>query len=103
MVRVWRKLFKIFFNLEELHALLNQAPTLLFGEKEVTKQHKTNQELECFYKDLFTKKLEFEKEDRNACFNQINIPILTEDQSITESELLNALKSMSNNRSKRKR
>ena len=64
-----------------------------------------NQELECPYKNLFTKKSEFQKEDINAYLSQINFPILTEEQSqicegpITESELLNALKSMPNNKS----
>ena len=44
---------KIFLNLEEQHALLNQVRILLSGEKEVTDKHKINEELECFYKNLF--------------------------------------------------
>ena len=85
--------------------MLNQVRTLLCGGKEVTDKHKINQELERFYKNLFTEKWEFQKEDINAYLSQINIPILTEEQSqtcegpITESELLNALKSMPNNKS----
>ena len=85
--------------------MLNQVRTLLCGEKEVTDKHKINQELERFYKNLFTEKSEFQKEDINAYLSQINIPILTEELSqtcegpITESELLNALKSMPNNKS----
>ena len=35
----------------------NQVRTLLCGEKEVTDKHKINQELEYFYKKLFTEKL----------------------------------------------
>ena len=85
--------------------MLNQVQTLLCGEKEVTDKYKINQELKCFYKNLFTEKLEFQKKDLNVYLSQINIPILTEEQSqtcegpITESELLNALKSMANNKS----
>ena len=85
--------------------MLNQVRTLLCGEKEVTNKHKINQELECFYKNLFTEESEFQKEDKNTYLSQINIPILTEEQSqtsegpITDSELLNALKSMPNNKS----
>ena len=91
-------------RLEKQRALLNQSRTLL-GEKQVTDKHKINQELECFYRNLSTEKSEFQKEDINASLSQIDIPILTEEQSqicegpITESELLNALKSMPNNKS----
>ena len=85
--------------------MLNHVRTLLCGEKEVTDKHKSNEELECFYKNLFTEKSEFQKEHINAYLNQINIPILSEELSqtcegpITESEFLNALKSMPNNKS----
>ena len=64
--------------------------------KKVTDKHKINEELECFYKNLFTEKSEFQK-NINAYLSQINIPILTEKQSqtcegpVTECELLNAL------------
>ena len=105
MVRVWRKSSKFFLNLEKQHALLNQVRTLLCGEKDITDKHKINQELECFNKNLFTEKSESHKEDINAYLIQVNIPILTEERSqtsedpITESKLLNALKSMPNNKS----
>ena len=74
--------------------MLCQVRTLLCGEKEVTNKHKINQELERFYKNLFTEKSEFRKDDINAYLNQIDIPILSEERSqtckgpITESELL---------------
>ena len=68
------------------------------GEKEVTDKHKNNQEHECFYKSLFTEKSESQKKDINAYLSQINIPILTEEQSQT-SELVNALKRMPNKKS----
>ena len=85
--------------------MLNQVRTLLCGEKEVIDKHKINQELECFYKNLFTENSEFQKEDINAYLGKINISILTEEQSqtcegpITEPELLNAIKSIPNNKS----
>ena len=72
---------KFFFNLEKQHTLLNQVRTVLCGEKEVTEKHRINQELECFYKNLFTENSEFHKEDMNAYLSQINIPILAEEQS----------------------
>ena len=52
---------KFFLNLEKQHALISQVRTLLCGEKELTDKHKINQELKCFYKNLFTEKLEFQK------------------------------------------
>ena len=54
--------------------MLCQVCTLLCGEKEVTNKHKINQELERFYKNLFTEKSEFRKDDINAYLNQIDIP-----------------------------
>ena len=81
--------------------MLYQVQTLLCGEKKVTDKHKMNQELECFYKNLFNWKFRISKRR----YSQIKIPILMEEQSqtckgpITESELLNALKSMPNNKS----
>ena len=61
--------------------MLNQVRTVFCGEKEVTEKHRINQELECFYKNLFTENSEFQKEDMNAYHSQINIPILAEEQS----------------------
>ena len=70
-----------FLNLEKQHTLLNQVQTVPCGEKEVTEKHRINQKLEWFYKNLFIEKSEFQKEDMNADLSQINIPILTEEQS----------------------
>ena len=74
---------KFFLDLEKQDPSLNQVRTLLCGEKEVSDKHKINQELECFYKNLITEKSEFQKEDINAYLSEINIPILTEEQSQT--------------------
>ena len=84
---VGEKSSKFFLNLEKQHVLLNQVQTLLCGEKEVTDKHKINQELECFYKNLFTEKSEFQKEHINAYLNQITIPILTEEQPHCEGAI----------------
>ena len=85
--------------------MLNQVRTLLSNEKEVTDKHKINQELEFFYKNLFTEKSEISKRRYKCSLSQINIPLLMEEQCqtcegpITESELLNILKNMPNNKS----
>ena len=85
--------------------MLNQVQTILCSESEVTDQDKINQELDCFSKNIFTEKSEFQKEDINAYLRQINISIPTEEQSqtcegpITKSELLNALIIIPNNES----
>ena len=85
--RAWRKIFKI-------------IRIILFSEKDVTDKNEVNQELECFYKNLFTEKLKLKKKHLNTYLSQINIPIITKEQfqtckgPITESEFLNALKSM---------
>ena len=56
-----------------------------------------------FYKKLFTEKLQIQNE--NTYLNQISIPVLTDEQSkacegpISENELLNAFKNMSNKKS----
>ena len=80
------------------------AHSLKAKEKQVRVNMKLIKNLNAFTK-LFTDKSEFQKEDTNGYLSQINIPILTVEQSqtfegpITESEILNALKSMSNNKS----
>ena len=89
---------KFFLNLEKQHALLNQVRTPHCFEKEVTDKHKINQELECFYKNPFTEKLQFKKK-RRKCLSQVKIPFQTWEGPITESEVLNALKNMRNNKS----
>ena len=85
--------------------MLNQVQTLCCGEKEVTNKHNINQELQCFYKTLFTEKPEFQKEHKMHYQILVKyIPILTEEQPqtcegpITEFELLNTLKIMPNNK-----
>ena len=99
VVRVWRKIFKIFPYPRKTTRFATSSP------KSLTDKNKINQELDCLYKNLFTEKSKFQKEDINAYLRQINIPILMEEQSqtcegpITESELLNALKSILNNKS----
>ena len=61
--------------------------------------------MNAFTKISLLKNQNFKKKDINPYLSQINIPILTEEQSqtcegpATESELLNALKSMPNNKS----
>ena len=60
---------------------------LISAVTEVTDKHKTKQELECFYKNLFTEKSEFQKEHINAYLNQINIPILKEEQPHCEGAI----------------
>ena len=96
-----KNLQKFFFNLEKQNAFLISRPDSSLWWKKVTDKHKMNQELECFYKNLFNWKIRISKRRSS----QINIPILMEEQSqtckgpITESELLNALKSMPNNKS----
>ena len=56
---------------------------LISAVTKVTDKHKINQELVCFYKNLFTEKSEFQNEYINAYLSQINIPILKEEQSKT--------------------
>ena len=81
--------------------MLNHVRTLLCSERKVTDKHKINQELKCFYKNLFTEKSASQKEDMNTYLSQINIPIQSQtcEGPITESELLNSLKIMPNNKS----
>ena len=96
---------KFFLNLEKQHVLQNQVQTLLFGQNEITNKNQINHQLHHFYKTLFTEKLQIQNEDIAAYLNQINIPVLTGEQSqtcegpISENELLIALKNMSNNKS----
>ena len=76
MVRVWRKIFKIFPWPQKAHALVNQVQILFCGEKEITDKYKINQELECFYKNLFTKNSESQKEDIEDIFVKKIFPFL---------------------------
>ena len=66
-----------------------------------------NHEVHHFYKTIFTEKPKIQNEDITAYLNQISIPVLTGEQSqihegpISENELLQALKNMSNIKSPR--
>ena len=64
---------KFFLNLEKQHPLQIQelTQTLLYGEKEVSGK-KINQELQCFYKNLFTEKSKFQKEYINTYLSQFS-------------------------------
>ena len=90
-----------------MHALQNQVRTLLCGQNEITDENQINHQFYHFYKTFFTEKLQIQNENITASLNQINIPVLTGEQSqtcegpISEKELLKALKNMSNNKSPR--
>ena len=66
-----------------------------------------NNQLHHFYNTLFTEKLQMQNENITAYLSLISIPVLAGEQSqkcegpILESELLKALKNMSNNKSPR--
>ena len=75
------KFSNFLLKLEKQHALLNQFRTLLCSENEVTDKSKINQELKCFYKNLFTWKSKFQKTDINVYLSQTNIAILRKEQT----------------------
>ena len=76
----------------------NQVQTLLCGQNEITDKYQINHQLHHFYKTLFTEKLQIQNENITSYLNQINIPVLTGEQSlqcegpISQNELLKALK-----------
>ena len=68
-------------------------------------QKKINKQLFLFYKNLFSEKIENDTVVLKEFFDNVNIPKLSPEQinvcegHITENELLDALKSMDNNKS----
>ena len=96
---------KFFLNLEKSRAAQSQIRHLLSNGKETTDQKEILQELYSFYKELFTQNHQSSKNGIMNYLNKIEIPHLNKEQSLEcelpllESEFLNALKSMQNNKS----
>ena len=95
---------KFFLNLEK-HAIQSQLRKVIVNEKEIISPEDINNEIYNFYKNLFTEKILTSKEKVDTFLNKMSLPKLDNQKalscegSITETELLNALKSMSNDKS----
>ena len=97
---------KIFLSLEKSHAVQNQIRNILLGNTEVDDQKYINNELYSYYKNLFNERQHLSEHDINNFLNTVsNFPQLSTEQSleceknISEKELLEALKSMPNDKS----
>ena len=97
---------KFFLNLEKSRAVQNQIRNILIGNKEVNSQQDINNELYLHYKNLFNERQHLSEHDINNFLNGVSkFPQLSTEQSlecekfITEKELYEALKSMSNDKS----
>ena len=100
-----KKSSKFFLNLEKHHAIQSQLHKVIVNEKEIISPEDINNEIYNFYKNLFTEKILTSKEKVDTFLNKMSLPKLDNQKafscagSITETELLNALKSMSNDKS----
>ena len=105
LVRIWGKIFKIFLNLEKHCTIQNQIRTVITNGKEITNESEISEQLSLFYKTLFQEKLSFCNNGLKTYLQSVSIPVLSKQKQdsseglITEKELLQALKSMENNKS----
>ena len=96
---------KFFLNLEKHHAIQSQLRKVIVNEKEIISPENINNEIYNFYKRLFTKKILTSKEKVDTFLNKMSLPKLDNQNAfsfegpITETELLNTLKSTSNDKS----
>ena len=97
---------KNFLNLEKPYAVQNQIRNVLIDNIEINNQKDINKELYLYYKNLFNKRQHLPEHDINNFLNKVsNFPQLSTEQSleceknISEKELLEALKSMPNDKS----
>ena len=97
---------KFFLNLEKTKASRGVIKKLCIDEHtECKDQIKINKEIEKFYRNLFKKGIKKSLTEMKAMLDKISIPTLKEehihkcDKEITEKELLNVIKSFSNNKS----
>ena len=96
---------KCFLNLEKSQ---NQIRNILKDNIEINKQKDINKELYSYYKNIFNERQHLSEHDRNNFLNTVsNFPQLSTEKSlkcekdITEKKLLEALKSMHNDKSPR--
>ena len=96
---------KFFLNLEKHHAIQSQLRKVTVNEKEIISPEDINNEIYNFFKNLFTEKILTSKEKVDTFLNKMSLPKLDNQKAlscerpITETKLLNALKSMSNDKS----
>ena len=97
---------KFFLNLEISRAVQNQIRNILKDNIEINNQKGINKELYLYYKNLFNERQHLSEHDINNFLNTVsNFPQLSTEQSleceknISEKELLEALKSMPNDKS----
>ena len=96
---------RFFLNLEKHHASQSQLRKVIVKEKEIISPEDINNEIYNFYKNLFTEKISTSKEKVDTFLNKMSLPKLDNQKAfsyegpVTETELLNALKSMSNDKS----
>ena len=97
---------KLFLNLEKSRAIQNQIRNVLIDNIEMNNQKDINKELYLYYKNLFNERQHLSEHDINNFLNTVsNFPQLSTEQSleceknISEKELLEALKSMPNDKS----
>ena len=96
---------KCFLNLEKHHVIQSQLRKVIVNEKEIISPEDINNEIYNFYRNLFTEKILTSKEKVDTFLNKMSLPKLDNQKAlscegpITETELLKALKSMSNDKS----
>ena len=97
---------KFFLNLEKSRAVQNQIRNVLIDNIEINNQKDINKELYLYYKNLFNERQHLSEHDVNNFLNTAsNFPQLSTEQSlecekdVTGKELLEALKSMPNDKS----
>ena len=96
---------KYFLNLEKKNAIQGQIRKLFNNNKEINDQKEILAFIQSFYKNLFTENSKTTSFDCTTFLGNLDIPKLKKEQSekcdgdLSETELLNAIKAMDNNKS----
>ena len=94
-----------FLNIEKTKAVQGIIKKFEMENKEISDPNDMNNEINGFFKNLFAKTLQKSLPQVNNFFQNIILPFLTEEQKqdcdkeISEKEVIDALKSFSNNKS----
>ena len=96
---------KFFLNLEKKRAIEGQIRKVVANDREISDPKLIEYEIKSFYKTLFRNNITKSELDNNHFLEEVDLPVLSLDEKLlcegelTEKELYNSMKSMSNNKS----
>ena len=91
--------------MEKHHAIKSQIDSVIINQDQITDQYKINKQIFSFYQSLFSCKVQFQTDIIEAYLDNIQLPKLTNEQTlscegiVSEDEVFKSLKSKDNNKS----